>query len=109
MHVWCMSAHACHMHACWGEIGWESELEAVERVASRTLCRWMMELVSELVRSALMTHQRHSSHSGLSLCVVSQHGKTALMWSSENGHLEIVQYLLAAGVYKESTDKVRGR
>ena len=35
-----------------------------------------------------------------------QNGDTALILASSNGHLEIVQTLLAAGAYTEATDDV---
>ena len=37
-----------------------------------------------------------------------QYGRTAMMWAAQNGHVEVVDRLLAAGSDKDAQDEVPG-
>ena len=37
-----------------------------------------------------------------------QYGRTAMMWAAQNGHVEVVGRLLAAGADKDAENKVPG-
>jgi|SouAtlMetagenome_1021521.scaffolds.fasta_scaffold261598_1 ankyrin repeat protein len=37
-----------------------------------------------------------------------QYGRTAMMWAAHNGHVEVVDRLLAAGADKDAKNKVPG-
>ena len=37
-----------------------------------------------------------------------QYGRTALMWAANNGHVNVVQYLVEAGVNLEALNNVSG-
>ena len=55
-------------------------------------------------------HDRQSRAQDLDagLCFISQDGRTALISASEEGHLEVVKAMLAAGADMEAVDEVGG-